>query len=333
MIKKILLGLAIVLVLFVAIAFVLPSKLDVTQSITIKAPASYVFEEVNDLKNWKKWSYWETQDTTIKTTYSEPSAGVGAKSSWTSADGPGSLTITESQVNAAVKFDLRFVEEGNAAKGWYTFEEKDGETTVTVGFLLDCGMNPVLRWIALLMIKPEIEKSFNYQLPKLKEIAEAKPKFAIEIEEVLVSVQNYISIKTTMSPADMVAVNAQMGKSFEELMNVLAKAKVEMAGHPFALYPAFSETSMDMVCAIPVPDGAKLPGKYPVQQVPAGSAIRAIHKGDYSKLMDVHIQLTQYIELNKLEIIGAPWESYLTDPYKVKDTAQWVTEIYYPVKK
>jgi effector-binding domain-containing protein len=333
MIKKILLGLAIVLVLFVAIAFVLPSKLDVTQSISIQAPASYVFEEVNDLKNWKKWSYWETQDTTIKTTYSEPSAGVGAKSSWTSADGPGSMTITESQENAAVKFDLMFVEEGDAAKGYYTLEEKDGETTVTVGFFLDCGMNPVLRWIALLMIKPEIEKSFDYQLPKLKEIAEAKPKFTVDITEVNVEPFFYVGISTTMSPQDPAAITAQMGKSFEELTTMLAKAKVEMQGHPFCLYPSFSETSMEMICALPVPEGAKLPSRYSVKSVEQTLAVKAIHMGDYAKMMDTHIQIDQYVKLKKMEMTGAPWERYLTDPYEVRDTAQWVTEIYYPVKK
>lgn len=331
--KKILLGLAIVLVLFVAIAFVLPSKLDVTQSIQVKAPASYVFEEINDLKNWKKWSYWETQDTTIKTTYSEPSAGVGAKSTWTSADGPGSMVITESQENAAVKFDLRFVEEGDAAKGYYTFEEKDGETTVTVGFLLDCGMNPVLRWIAALMIKPEIKKSYEYQLPKLKEIAEAKPKFTVDITEVSVEPFYYVGISTTMSPQDPAAITAQMDKSYGELMTVLAKAKVEMQGHPFAMYPSFSETSMEMICALPVPQGAKLPTRYVVKGTEQTWAVKAIHKGDYANMMETHIQIDQYVKFKQLEMTGAPWESYLTDPFKVKDTAQWITEIYYPVKK
>lgn len=333
MIKKILLGLAIVLVLLVAIAFVLPSKLDVTQSISIQAPASYVFEEVNDLKNWKKWSYWETQDTTIKTTYSEPSAGVGAKSSWTSADGPGSMVITESQPDASVKFDLRFVEEGDAAKGWYTFEEKNNETTVTVGFLMDCGMNPVLRWIALLMIKPEIEKSFNYQLPKLKEIAEAKPKFTVSISEVEIPPFYYVGISTTMSPQDQAAITAQMDKSFGELMTMLAKAKVEMQGHPFCLYPSFSETSMEMICALPVPQDAKVPARYAIKGIEQTMAVKAIHMGDYAKMMDTHMQMDQYLQFKQLEMNGAPWESYLTDPFKVKDTTQWVTEIYYPVKK
>lgn len=333
MIKKILIGLAIVLVLFIGIAFVLPSKLELTQSISIQAPASYVFEDVNELKNWKQWSYWEVKDTTIKTTYSEPSAGVGAKSSWTSADGPGSLIITESELNKTVKFDLSFMEGGDVAKGWYTLEAEGDATNMTAGFLLDCGMNPVLRWLGFLFIKPEIEKSFDHQLAKIKEIAEAKPRFTVDISEIIIEPFSYVGISTTMSPQDQAAITAQMDKSFGELMTMLAKAKVEMQGHPLCLYPSFSDTSMEMICALPVPTGAKVSSRYPINEIAQTLAVKAIHRGDYAKMMDTHLQIDSYLKFKKLEMNGAPWESYATDPYKVKDTAQWITEIYYPVKK
>lgn len=333
MIKKIVIGIGVVLILFVGIAFMLPSKTELSQSVTIQAPVSYAFEEVNELKNWKQWSYWEVKDTTIKTTYSEPSAGVGAKSSWTSADGPGSLTVTESEMNKAVKFDLSFMEGGDVAKGWYTFEAEGEGTKVTAGFLLDCGMNPVLRWLGFLFIKPEIQKSFDHQLAKIKEIAEAKPKFTVTISEVTVEPFFYIGISTTMSPQDQAAITGQMDKSFGELMTTLSKAKVEMQGHPLCLYPSFSETSMEMICAIPVPQGAKLPSRYPIMGVEQTWAVKAVHVGDYAKMMDTHLQIDSYVKFKKLEMNGAPWESYATDPYKVKDTAQWITEIYYPVKK
>lgn len=333
MVKKIVIGIGVLLILFVGIAFMLPSKTELSQSVTVQAPASYVFEEVNDLKNWKQWSYWEVKDTTIKTTYSEPSEGVGAKSSWTSADGPGSLTVTESEMNKAVKFDLSFMEGGDVAKGWYTFEAEGEGTKVTAGFLLDCGMNPVLRWLGFLFIKPEIQKSFDHQLAKIKEIAEAKPKFTVAISEVTIEPFFYVGISTTMSPQDQTAITAQMGKSFEELMTMLAKAKVEMQGHPLCLYPSFSETSMEMICALPIPAGAKIPSRYPVSGVEQTLAVKAIHMGDYAKMMDTHLQIDSYVKFKKLEMNGAPWESYATDPYKVKDTAQWITEIYYPVKK
>jgi effector-binding domain-containing protein len=62
-------------------------------------------------------------------------------------------------------------------------------------------------------------------------------------------------------------------------------------------------------------------------------AVKAIHSGDYNNLKSTHDQVNQYIQFKKLQIVGAPWEVYVTDPTVEKDTTKWVTEVYYPVAK
>lgn len=57
MLKKILIGIVGVVVVLLLIGFVLPGTMEVTKSITINAPASYAFEEVNNLQNNDKWQY------------------------------------------------------------------------------------------------------------------------------------------------------------------------------------------------------------------------------------------------------------------------------------
>jgi effector-binding domain-containing protein len=94
----------------------------------------------------------------------------------------------------------------------------------------------------------------------------------------------------------------------------------------------FEETTMEMVCGLPVAAGARVSGKYTITQLPATKAVKAIHLGSYDNLGDSHNQINQYIQYKKLEISGAPMEVYLTDPMTEKDTAKWVTEIYYPIK-
>jgi hypothetical protein len=59
------LGLFIAVVLLLLIGFSFPAKLDMSQSIFVDAPASHTFEEVSDLKNWQRWSYWQARDTSI----------------------------------------------------------------------------------------------------------------------------------------------------------------------------------------------------------------------------------------------------------------------------
>lgn len=174
MIKKILISLVGLLCILVVVGFFLPSQLEISRSITINAPAEYAFDEVNNLENHPKWSYWNTLYKEMTTTYGDIKSGVGAMSSWSGEEsGDGSMTITESVAYSSIKFDLDFMEDGTA-KSWYTFESEGENTKLTTGFLVDFGMNPIGRWMGVFM-KPEMNKAFDYNLSKLKELAEAKP--------------------------------------------------------------------------------------------------------------------------------------------------------------
>jgi effector-binding domain-containing protein len=180
-------------------------------------------------------------------------------------------------------------------------------------------------------VEPEMKRAFEHELSEIKKRAEAKPRFTVAISEENVSPVPYVGISTTMSPQDPVAIGAQMAKSYGELMTALSKAKVAVTGYPFALYPSFSETSMEMVCSLPVAADAKVP-RYTVMQSYGGKAVKGVHVGSYNNLENTHEQLNQYIGMKNMEIAGAPWEVYVTDPAMEKDTAKWITEVYYPVK-
>jgi effector-binding domain-containing protein len=329
--KKILFGLLGLLVLLVLVGFLLPGKFEMSRSVTVNAPAEYSFEEVNVLPNWQNWSYWNSLDTTMKVTYGEKVAGAGGSYSWESKDmGNGKLTITESVPSSSIKADLDFMENGTA-KAWYTFEPEGENTKVTMGFSNEYGMNPLMRWVGFTIMKSEMNKAFDYNLQKIKEIAEAKPRFSINISMEDIAPISYVGVSSTMDPRNMAAVAKQMDKSYGDLFAVLKKAKVEMNGHPFCLFPKYTPESMDMVCALPVAAGSKLPAKYSVAQTSGGKAVKATHTGDYRKLEATHNELNKYISYKKLQISGSPWEVYVTNPMMEKDTAKWITEVYYPV--
>jgi hypothetical protein len=176
MAKKILFALVGVIILLIIIGFFLPGSIEVTRTITINAPAQSSFEEVNNLERWKNWSYWNTLDPAMKVTYGDPTSGTGAWYSWEGPEvGKGKLTITESVPNASIKADLDFMEQGTA-KSWYIFEPEGDHTKVTMGFNTEFGYNPFMRWLGATLFRPEMNKAFDYNLKKIKEIAEAKPK-------------------------------------------------------------------------------------------------------------------------------------------------------------
>lgn len=331
MIKKILIALAGLIVALLLIGFVLPARLEVSKSVLINAPANAVFEEINDLKRWESWQYWNTLDPDMKITYSETTTGKGAFYHW---KGPvldtGTLMLSESVPDKSVSIEMDFG--GNPASGYYVLEPEGEATKLILNFNSDAGINPIGRWINIFM-KGEIEKSFDHAGEKLKAIAEAKPKFTYLITEETIPAISYVGLLHTMSPQDPAAVSAQMAKMYDELETVLKKSKVTVTGYPFALYPSFTEESMDMICALPVAANAKVPARYKIETTSSSQAIKGVYKGDYNNLMALHLELDRYLQHKGLTMNGAPMEVYVTDPMAEKDTTKWITEIYYPVKK
>lgn len=336
MIKKILIGVLGLIVVLVIIGFVLPGKMELSKSITVNAPASYLFEEINNLENNAKWSYWnDLYKDGMTVAYGDIKSGVGATSEWDGEDsGKGKMTITESIPDKSIKMDLDFMEHGTA-QSWYTFEPDGEGTKITTGFSTDMGMNPIGRWMGIFM-KPEMEKSFDHNLSKLKEIAEAKPKFTVQFSEETTPSLSYVGIAVTnMSIEDMDAMSAHMAKSYGELAMALGKAKVEITGPAFCIIDKWDEGTKqtDFTCAFPVAADAKVPAKYAIKQTTSAPAIKATSLGSYDNLGTAHEQMMQYLEYKKLEMNGPVLEVYVTDPEVEKDTSKWITEIYYPIKK
>lgn len=107
--KKILVFLAALPILWFIVAAFMPSSVLITRNEQIFAPADSVFTQFNSLRNWKKWSYWEKADPKMVSTYSGAEYGVGSQHSWTSETmGNGSLTILESIPPTGIKYELRF---------------------------------------------------------------------------------------------------------------------------------------------------------------------------------------------------------------------------------
>ncbi|MEQ2006958.1 MAG: SRPBCC family protein [Limisphaerales bacterium] len=134
MLKKILLGLAGVIVVFVIVVATRPTDFRVVRSATIPAAPGAVFPYVNDLKKWQEWSPWAKLDPNAKNTFEGPTAGAGAKFSWAGNNdvGVGSMTITESKSPELVRIKLSFLKpmEGDSDVV-FTLKPEAGGTLVT----------------------------------------------------------------------------------------------------------------------------------------------------------------------------------------------------------
>src|SRR5574341_656363 len=101
MLKKILIALAAIVVVFVAVVAMQPSDFRIVRTATMSAPAPALFVQVNDFHNWEAWSPWAKLDPAAKNSFEGPSAGTGAIFRWAGNNkvGEGRSTITESRPN------------------------------------------------------------------------------------------------------------------------------------------------------------------------------------------------------------------------------------------
>jgi hypothetical protein len=111
MLKKILIGLVVLVVGFLAVVAMQPADFRVTRTATISAPPPTVFAHVNDLHQWEAWSPWAKLDPAMKQTYAGAPAGVGASYTWSGNKdvGEGRMTITESHPSDLIQLKLEFL--------------------------------------------------------------------------------------------------------------------------------------------------------------------------------------------------------------------------------
>ncbi|MCB1228903.1 MAG: SRPBCC family protein [Verrucomicrobiae bacterium] len=164
--------LILLIVVFVALYALAPAEVRVERSIVIDAPPEAIFPKVNDLKAWRTWSPWMLREPDMKSTYSGPETGLGAKTSWESeTQGSGSQVITESVPNERIATALDFGGMGTATSDWSFAAEGDG-TKVTWGMNTGPSKNPISRLFNLMMDKM-VGPDYESGLANLKKEVEA----------------------------------------------------------------------------------------------------------------------------------------------------------------
>ncbi len=135
MIKKLGIGVVVVLVVLVGVTASRPATFTVSRSIDLKAPPAIAYAHVIDFHEWAEWSPWDKLDPAMKKDYSGPPTGVGTKYSWVSTNsdvGSGSMTIVDTTPAEAIGIDLQFTspfETKNRTD--FTFKPTADGTTVT----------------------------------------------------------------------------------------------------------------------------------------------------------------------------------------------------------
>lgn len=173
--KKFGIGLVALFLIFLTIGFLLPSEVHVEKSVMIDAPIDLVYEQVNDLRNWEKWSPYKKMDPLLEMSFSNPPTGAKAYYKWQSELpelGNGRLTITEATPNERIVTAVAMEDWGDA-RGEFTFTPKKGDVEVTWAMDANMGKNPFTKFGGLFM-RSAMKKQFKDGLDAMKKTVEGR---------------------------------------------------------------------------------------------------------------------------------------------------------------
>lgn len=329
--KKIVIFLVVLLALYTIAMFFFPSTAYVERSLAINANKQLVFNQVNNLKNWEKWSPWHRIDTAMKITYSDKVAGEGAWYSWESKHdkvGNGKLTITGSYPTDSILNDMNFMDNG-IAKGSFYFTETGGQTVVKWTMKSDAPF--FFRWVSVMMDKwvgPDFERGLHY----LDSVCQALPKGTGNETYSVTDMQPkvYLVMKDSASGA---AISAKFGEMYGKIGACMKSNNMEFAGPVGAFYYKNTQDIMVFEAAVAVSQPPAKPCKgIEIKKVPAQKVVVYDYYGSYDKMFGSYEKIYAYMKDNGMEPVLPSFEEYITDPMMEKDTTKWLTKIYVPIK-
>lgn len=120
------------------------------------------------------------------------------------------------------------------------------------------------------------------------------------------------------------------GHYFSKLYERIAKEKLTLLGKPMTIYHSseFNPAGNDTEFAIPIAESVK-----GTRDLPGALCAKSVLKGPYSELTAVYANLMKWIENEGYELILPPYETYVTDPHQTNAPEDFVTEVYFPLKK
>ena len=324
-----------IIVLFLVIGIFLPKRVHLEESIEIKAPSTIVFNQVSNFNNWAKWSPFQDSLSDMKTIIRDPAEGVGAIMKWESKkDGNGSLTFIEVLPDSNIKAELNF-EDNSRSIVTCDFKQIQDGTKVVWGMDVEDLSYPFGKWFGLFMGKM-MHSDFQKGLNSLKLLCESGKAMLSEKWKTSEVIEKEVSPMMALTIKDSSTVDG-FSQKFEEIYSLIGiymkKMKIKQTAAPFCIYHTWNPNGLTVIEA-GIPIDKKISGKDRIlfSELPGGKVVMASQFGSYESSGNAHNAIEKYMKEKNIICNGAPWEVYVTDPTTEPDTANWETQIYYPVK-
>ncbi|HMC00320.1 MAG TPA: SRPBCC family protein [Flavobacteriaceae bacterium] len=336
---KYLLFLLLIAIIGVAIYIaVQPNEFSVTRSRTIQAPASVIYNNVIDFKNWEAWSAWVEKNPDTKIMYPELTTGVGGSYSWEDEDGIGTMTTIDAVENQSITQHMQFEDFPPSEVSWKFNNDESGSTDVTWSI---SGKDLPFMFKMYSTFTGGMEKNigpdFERGLEKLDSVAlESMKEYSIVINgETTHSGGFYLYSTTSCKISEL---ESKMQETFPKIIGYTTANNIQMAGAPFVYYHKWDEANNAVIFSSCVPTSNQVitttDSDILTGQLQPFKAVYTTLKGDYNNLKEAWDKTMKYIVESQFEFTenGPMLEVYQTDPMSTPNPADWITQIYIAVK-
>lgn len=337
--KYIFLLLLILVIGFAIYIGVQPNSFEVNRSRTIDAPAALIYDQVIDYKTWKDWSSWVENDPDMTISLPEKTSGVGGSYQWEDKDGIGNMTTLDAKEDEMIKQEMQFGDFPTSQIEWKFNSLESGGTDVD-WTISGKDLPFSFKFFSTLMggMESQIGPNFERSLEKLDSIVTASmKKYEVTIEGVKEYGGGFYLYKTTN--ADDKNISAKMAEQYGAIGGYMAQNNIQMNGMPLTVYHEMDMHNGTVIMSngIPVSERIKVVGETDIQcgYIPKTTVVKARLTGNYTYLDQAWTKATEYLKENNIEASSMikPFEIYANDPGDYPNPANWVTEIYIPIKE
>ncbi len=156
----------------------------------------------------------------------------------------------------------------------------------------------------------------------------------MEFEQLRFGPKTYLGVRGVVTFEEM-RDSKRYEYALSKTMNYLREKGLTPSGPPVTLYYTWDEANQktDRGIAIPVEGVTEVEDdELVLMEIEESKVVKAVHVGEYMKLIETHDALTKYLQDNKLEFDKYAIEEYMTDPMSEPDQSKWVTNVYYTIK-
>ena len=306
----------------------------IQKSKVINIPKEKVYNYVLDFKNWENFDFIK-KDAALTLKYSPITSGINSQFNWQGTKTTGQIKSLFVLENDSIAQEMIY--DGIPSQLTWTFKDTLKSTKVT--WTTKGKLNFKEKVYALIYggAKSKMGNLFEKGLANINTI------LTTQVNTFKISVEGFVERDTLVYLQSLAQCNIKdlplrIKKIVPKLKQLAVNTNTKTSGSPFIVYHARDTLNNTIKFSIAIPVVKKvytsqgsdiLPG-----QIMPFQAIKATLEGDYSHKDAMLQQIHQYMKKNKLvqndnfRVIEILRKSIATD----ESPAQWVTDIYVPVK-